>query len=249
MDNKRAAHWAVCWKGAPGLAAFIYFIFLWELLLSSLKFPFLPPFKPEGLIVVFHFTLFFYQLICQNVLLGFQTFLVIFTAKAIILPSRKGKKTTTKNHFMIFFFSLISLCPSFIEFQTVASGHTSWTALLEGRMLRWASGPGRLAFTSRPMDMFAVPPSYLRDGSFQPPTALSPAAQRESRPTPRQTCRARLWCNAWYEAHFFIFLVVYLMIHIIHVCNVVIKGFYFGEKGKCCPGDHRFYTKAKAWWC
>lgn len=244
MDNKRAAHWAVCWKGAPGLAAFIYFIFLWEPLLSSLKFPFLPPFKPEGLIVVFHFTLsFFYQLICQNILLGFQTFLVIFTAKAVISASRKGKKNNYKNSFIIYFFSLISLCPSFIEFQTVAPGRTSWTALLEGRMLRWVSGPGRLAFTSRPMDMFAVPPSYLRDGSFQPPTALSPAAQCESRLTPRHT----LWCNAWYEAHFFIFLVVYLVIHIIHVCIVVIKGFYFGEKGKCCPGEHHLYTKAKAW--
>lgn len=47
-------------------------------------------------------------------------------------------------------------------------------------MLRWASGPGRLAFTSRTMDILAVPPSYLKDGSFQPPTASSTAAKRES---------------------------------------------------------------------
>lgn len=59
-DNKSAAHWAVCWKRAPGLDSFIYFIFLWELLLSSLKVLFLTPFKPGGLIVVFHFTLFFF---------------------------------------------------------------------------------------------------------------------------------------------------------------------------------------------
>ena len=65
-DNKRAAHWAVCWKRALGLDSVIYLIFLWELLLSAMKFFFLTPFKPEGLIMVFLF--FFYLLICQNML-------------------------------------------------------------------------------------------------------------------------------------------------------------------------------------
>lgn len=39
-DSKRAAHWAVCWKRAPGLDSFIYFIFLSAALVISEVFVF-----------------------------------------------------------------------------------------------------------------------------------------------------------------------------------------------------------------
>lgn len=71
-------------KRALGLDCFIYFIRLWEQLLSFLKFLFLPPFKPWAVIVLFFsfFPLLFDQQICQRTLLGFQWVVVALTSKA-----------------------------------------------------------------------------------------------------------------------------------------------------------------------
>lgn len=74
-------------------------------------------------------------------------------------------------------FFISSLKPFSVEFQIVAPDLTSWTELLEGRMLNLGSGPGRSAFTSRLSDMFAVPLSSQRGGFCPPLTVLSSKTQ------------------------------------------------------------------------